>query len=84
MFTSLSYLQSVSTKQRIVFEIIHKLEIMNDLESYNPVLCGTIPIEVDTTSFDLDIVMEVHDFDAFERTIQSLYGRYERRNYNYD
>ncbi len=50
---------------------------MEDLALYSPVLCGTIPIRIDTLQSDLDIVMEVHNFDVFEQEMRSLYGSYE-------
>ncbi len=77
MFTSITYLQSGNDKQQKVYEVMNKLNIMADLALYNPVLCGTIPIRIDTLHSDLDIVMEVHDYDVFEQEIRSLYGSYE-------
>jgi hypothetical protein len=50
---------------------------MEDLILYSPVLCGTIPIRIDTLQSDLDIVMEVHNFDVFEQEMRSLYGSYK-------
>ena len=32
---------------------------------------------MDTLQSDLDIVMEVHNFDVFEQEMRSLYGSYE-------
>lgn len=77
MFTSITYLQSGNDKQQKVYEVMNKLNIMADLALYSPVLCGTIPIRIDTFHSDLDIVMEVHDYDVFEQEIRSLYGSYE-------
>lgn len=77
MFTSITYLQSGNDKQQKVYEVMNKLNIMADLALYSPVLCGTIPIRIDTLHSDLDIVMEVHDYDVFEQEIRSLYGSYE-------
>lgn len=77
MFTSITYLQSGNDKQQKVYEVINKLNIMEDLALYSPVLCGTIPIRIDTLHSDLDIVMEVHNYDFFEQEIRSLYGSYE-------
>lgn len=77
MFTSITYLQSGNDKQQKVYEVINKLNIMEDLALYSPVLCGTIPIRIDILHSDLDIVMEVHNYDFFEQEIRSLYGSYE-------
>lgn len=77
MFTSITYLQSGNDKQQKVYDVLNKLNIMEDLALYSPVLCGTIPIRMDTLQSDLDIVMEVHNFDVFEQEMRSLYGSYE-------
>nr|WP_202113063.1 DUF4269 domain-containing protein [Paenibacillus sp. MMS18-CY102] len=55
---------------------MNELGIMHDLASYRPVLCGTIPIAIDVEGSDLDIIMEVHDFDAFKQQVSSLYSSY--------
>lgn len=77
MFTSITYLQSGNDKQQKVYEVMNKLNIMEDLALYSPVLCGTIPIRIDTLHSDLDIVMEVHNYNAFEQEMRFLYGSYE-------
>lgn len=77
MFTSITYLQSGNEKQQKVYDVLNKLNIMEDLTLYSPVLCGTIPIRIDTLRSDLDIVMEVHNFDVFEQEMRSLYGSYK-------
>lgn len=50
---------------------------MDILASYHPVLCGTIPISIDINNSDLDIVMEVHNFDDFEKKVQYSFVCYE-------
>ena len=67
MFTSITYLQSGNDKQQKVYDVLNTLNIMEDLALYSPVLCGTIPIRIDTLQSDLDIVMEVHNFDVLNR-----------------
>ncbi|MBP3039969.1 DUF4269 domain-containing protein [Bacillaceae bacterium Marseille-Q3522] len=52
---------------------MHQLGIFSDLSRYTPVLCGTIPIELDVKGSDLDIIMEVLDFSMFKKEITSLY-----------
>jgi len=42
------------------------------------VLCGTVPIAIDIENSDLDIIMEVYDFDAFKRRTLELFGSYDK------
>ncbi|WP_396266320.1 DUF4269 domain-containing protein [Halobacillus amylolyticus] len=63
-----------SKKQQKAYAAIKELDICNDLSTYNPVLCGTLPIGIDVVGSDLDIVMEVQDLDHFEERLQTLYN----------
>ncbi|MFK4474152.1 hypothetical protein ABH897_003902 [Paenibacillus sp. RC73] len=48
------------------------------MAQYNPVLCGTIPISIDVDGSDLDIIMEIHKFEAFKHQIHSLYCKHDK------
>lgn len=77
MFTSITYLQSGNDKQQKVYDVLNKLNIMEDLALYSPILLRDNTYKIDTLQSDLDIVMEVHNFDVFEQEMRSLYGSYE-------
>jgi hypothetical protein len=77
MFRTLTYLKSGTEIQRHAFKIITELNILNDLAKYTPVLCGTIPISIDVQGSDLDMIMEVHDFQFFKDEVRLLYGNLE-------
>lgn len=51
---------------------------MRDLAPYSPVLCGTIPISINVEGSDLDIIMEVYDFETFKQQAANLYGGYDK------
>ncbi|MFC0560150.1 DUF4269 domain-containing protein [Halalkalibacter alkalisediminis] len=36
---------------------------MKELIAYTPLLCGTLPIQIDIDGSDLDIIMEVNEFN---------------------
>lgn len=77
MFKSIFYLQSGNEKQRHVYEVINQLRIFEKMAEYNPVLCGTLPIGIEVDGSDLDIVMEVHDFEQFKNKSITLYEHLE-------
>ncbi|WP_337912948.1 DUF4269 domain-containing protein [Paenibacillus arenosi] len=64
-FIQVDYLLQGNETQREVYSVLRRLNIMELLRSYNPILVGTIPIDIHVSSSDLDIVCEVYDFDAF-------------------
>lgn len=50
------------------------LSLMNLLEVYNPVLVGTVPLDIDVPGSDLDIICEAHDFFDFEKLINKKFS----------
>lgn len=68
-FTKLNYLKIGNEKQKKAYEILNKYRIFKVLESYSPILAGTIPIEIDLEGSDLDIICEVEDKVEFEKIL---------------
>lgn len=60
--------------QRHAFHVIQQLNIFHDFAGHTPLLCGTIPLAIDVEGSDLDIIMEVQDFERFKHEIQSRYA----------
>ncbi|MBP2078756.1 DUF4269 domain-containing protein [Oceanobacillus polygoni] len=77
MFHTISYLKQGNTRQYRAYKAIKQLNILKDLMDYTPILCGTIPIGVDVKDSDLDIILEVNDFNHFKTRIIKLYGEHE-------
>lgn len=69
-FKSIKYLEEGNAKQRLAYNTLQKSKVFNILSQYNPVLVGTIPIDIDIASSDLDIICEVYDHQIFEKTIK--------------
>jgi hypothetical protein len=57
--------------------VIKNLGIMEALSDYHPILCGTLPIGIDIEGSDLDIIMDVSDFNRFENRVNILFGERE-------
>ena len=57
----IAYLQSGNERQNNAYSALNKLKILKILREYNPTLVGTIPIEIDISESDLDIICEVYD-----------------------
>ncbi|GAA0339184.1 DUF4269 domain-containing protein [Bacillus carboniphilus] len=76
-FHQIDYLKTGNQRQKDAYRVIQKLNIMDDLSEYNPLLCGTIPINLDIKGSDLDMIMEVSDFNRFESKVAGLYSHLE-------
>ncbi|OUJ74359.1 hypothetical protein BXP70_11080 [Hymenobacter crusticola] len=46
------------------------------LQAYQPLLVGTVPIDLQQPGSDLDIVCAVYDLGAFEALVQAQFGHY--------
>lgn len=73
-FTHIDYLKTGNQRQQKAYTELKRLSILEDLEAYNPILTGTIPIGIDLPESDLDIICECSDHKAFARIISSLYS----------
>ena len=72
----ISYLQQGTIRQQQAYRALVSLGIFEALAGFDPVLVGTIPIDLDLPESDLDIICEVNDLDDFERV---LYAHYRAR-----
>ncbi len=55
-FDNIKYLKSGTTRQKQVFSLLTKHKILSKLKDYSPLFVGTIPINIDIKSSDLDII----------------------------
>lgn len=75
-FSTINYLKSGNTKQRLAYEVLSRYQVMEKLQAFDPLLVGTIPIGVDTEQSDLDIIGYYQDKAAFITTIKKLYSTF--------
>ena len=71
----ISYLRRGSSRQRQAYRTLESLGIFETLARFDPVLVGTIPLDLALPTSDLDIICEVHDLAAFERVLHAHYAR---------
>ena len=55
-FNSIDYLKYGNLKQQLAYDILTENHILKDLQEFDPVLVGTIPIDIDIENSDLDII----------------------------
>lgn len=76
-FKNINYLKHGNKRQKLAFKVLKKLQLIDILSKYNPILVGTIPIDIDISNSDLDIICEVYEYDIFEKIIKNYYGKYD-------
>lgn len=55
-FSNIEYLKNGNQKQRNAFKILTQHKILSNLAEFDPILVGTIPINIDIEKSDLDII----------------------------
>ncbi|MDQ0888655.1 hypothetical protein QFZ81_003743 [Paenibacillus sp. V4I9] len=74
MWSDIQYLNYGTMKQIEAFHVLTKLNVFDDLQTYKPLLIGTIPIDIDISGSDLDIICEVLEPDEFIGRLTTLYS----------
>lgn len=74
-FSNIEYLKTGNPRQQLAYQELTDLNLMPLLQQYNPILAGTIPIDIDLPESDLDIICECKDHQAFAQDLVRLYGK---------
>ena len=69
-----TYLKTGTPRQQAAYHSLQLLGIFETLKAFTPVLVGTVPIDVDIASSDLDIICQAADLDIFQNVILDAYG----------
>jgi hypothetical protein len=72
----ITHLKLGNERQKNAYSVLNKLKIFKILREYNPTLVGTIPIEIDISESDLDIICEVYDLEEFEELVIKSFNKY--------
>jgi len=70
-------LQFGNERQKKAYFVMQHLNIFNKLSKYSPFLAGTIPLDIDLDSSDLDIICESIDLADFHSTLKFHFGELE-------
>lgn len=76
-FDNIEYLKHGNDRQRAAWAVLSENLIMSKLHSFDPILTGTIPIDIDIEGSDLDIICCWSDKQFF---IDSLTRLFEDEN----
>lgn len=73
-FLKLDYLVQGNDRQQRAYRVMQELQVMQRLAEYQPVLAGTIPLNIDIPASDLDIICEVYDAEVFALVLDRHFG----------
>lgn len=76
-FDSIDYLQSGNARQQQAYAVLVKHGIFTKLCDFDPILAGTIPINIQIPSSDLDILCYYTDRSEFKARLSACFSHYE-------
>jgi len=76
-FRNIAYLETGNIKQRNIYRLIHKYNILQRLHAYSPIVVGTIPINIDIETSDVDIILYTRNFDQLEMKLRHDFSQFE-------
>lgn len=77
-FSTLEYLKTGNAKQQHAYAVLTQLGLFKTLKNYEPLLAGTIPINIDLPHSDLDIVCQCTSSTDFQQTVTHHYKNLDR------
>ncbi|MCL3782606.1 DUF4269 domain-containing protein [Prolixibacteraceae bacterium JC049] len=75
-FKQIDYLQTGNAKQRLAYRTLTDNNILDILYEFDPILVGTIPINIDIENSDLDIICYIVDREYFKQHIERNFDHY--------
>lgn len=72
-FSSIEYLKKGTKRQKLAYQELMDLNVMVNLKDYQPILAGTIPIQIDLPTSDLDIICTCVNPLTFSEKIKESY-----------
>lgn len=72
-FTNIDYLKNGKPKQIQAFEVLTQNKVLDNLAEFDPILVGTIPINIDIENSDLDIICYWKNKTEFIEKLNSFF-----------
>ena len=76
-FHNLAYLSAGNIRQRAAYNLLLKYDVFGILQPFDPVLAGTIPINIDIENSDLDIICCFTDKADFKNAVLLNFSAFE-------
>lgn len=76
-FTKIDYLKNGNERQKKAYKVLTKYKLLEKLSDFSPILAGTIPIEIDIESSDLDIICEVKNRVEFAKFLNKIFAEFD-------
>ncbi|MFD2556776.1 DUF4269 domain-containing protein [Sphingobacterium tabacisoli] len=76
-FKDTAYLKEGNKKQKQAYRIITEHQILDVVKDYDPIVVGTIPIDIDIEGSDIDIILQATELDALRELLTKHFSKYQ-------
>ncbi|CAN5526464.1 DUF4269 domain-containing protein [soil metagenome] len=73
-FDTIEYLKEGTIRQREAYGVLTEHQVLAKLEAFSPILVGTIPINIDIETSDLDIIGYWTDMQTFTALVRDKFS----------
>ncbi|MCX3265892.1 DUF4269 domain-containing protein [Pedobacter agri] len=74
-FLDIAYLENGNERQKNAYQVLTENAILEKLNRFTPILVGTIPINIDIESSDLDIICYAPNQENFIQSLNYNFGK---------
>ncbi|WP_408037050.1 DUF4269 domain-containing protein [Tenacibaculum aestuarii] len=74
-FKDITYLKEGTVRQKEALKVLLELNLFELLKNFNPILVGTIPINIDIESSDLDIICQSKNHEDILKVVREKYEK---------
>ncbi|MEE4001191.1 DUF4269 domain-containing protein [Tenacibaculum sp. FZY0031] len=74
-FKNTTYLKKGTVRQKEAYKVLLELNLFDLLKNCKPILVGTIPINIDVASSDLDIICQSDNHEDLIKVVSEKYGK---------
>ncbi len=74
---NIDYLKAGNKTQQSAYSCLKRLKVFEELKQFNPVLTGTVPIEINIDTSDLDIICNFKNKNEFINKVENIYKKEE-------
>lgn len=75
VFDTIEYLKQGTERQQQAYQVLTRYHVMEQLKDFEPILVGTVPIQVDIPSSDLDVVCYLAGHQLFVSVLTTCFGQ---------
>jgi hypothetical protein len=75
-FSNINYLAEGNSRQQSAFRTLTEHRVMEKLGGYDALLVGTVPIDIDIETSDLDIICHAPDLTYFRVDVITKFGKH--------